>query len=348
MTAGRRPPLPLRAAARAVDAALEAAVPLSFGRPGLVVRRALPGWDRRPPDGRGRRVLVTGATSGLGLALVRMLSAAGADVVATARDDARGAALAAELTRTGTPGVTVLPLELEDLAGVRRLAAALADAAPDVVVHNAGAMHAERAVTGDGLERTWQGHVVAPFLLTGLLLPALRRRADARVVLVTSGGMYLEPLVVRRVDSPRGYRPAVAYARAKRAQVELATEWHRRLGPGGVVLHAAHPGWARTPGLERSLPGFARATSALLRRPEDGADTLRHLALAPRDAAIDAGGLLWHDRRPRAAVRVPRTRTTAEERARLWERLVAETGVDPAADPPDGPTRPEGAPPANR
>jgi dehydrogenase/reductase SDR family protein 12 len=301
-----RPPAPVRAVARAVDATLEGLVPLSFGAPGIRVRRLLPGWDRSAPVGRGRRVLVTGATSGIGLALVRLLHDAGADVVATARDGERAARLGAALAAEGRPGVATHPLELEDLATVRALAAALADAAPDVIVHNAGAMHPERAVTVDGLERTWQGHVVAPFLLTALLLPALRRRPDARVVLVTSGGMYLEPLVVRRVDSPRGYRPAVA-------------------------VHAAHPGWVRTPGLARALPGFQRWAGPILRTPEEGADTLRHLALAPRDAAIAAGGGLWHDRRPRSAVRVPRTRTDPAERTRLWERLVADAGVDPEA-----------------
>mgnify|MGYP001598488733 FL=1 len=326
-----RPPAPLGAVARVVDALVEGLVPVSFGAPGIRLRRLLPGWHRAAPDGRGRRVLVTGATSGIGLALVRLLHDAGADVVATARDGERAERLTAALAAEGRPGVATHPLELEDLATVRALAGTLAAAAPDVIVHNAGAMHPERAVTVDGLERTWQGHVVAPFLLTALLLPALRRRPDPRVVLVTSGGMYLEPLVVRRVDSPRTYRPAVAYARAKRAQVELAVEWHRRLGPGGVVVHAAHPGWVRTPGLARSLPGFQRWAGPILRGPDEGADTLRHLALAPRDAAIAAGGALWHDRRPRGPVRVPRTRTDPAERARLWERLVADAGADPEA-----------------
>ncbi len=314
---------------RAVDAALEVAVPLSFGSPGIRLRRRLPGWGPSP-DGRGRRVLVTGASSGIGLALVRMLRASGADVVATARDESRAAELRGLLEGGGTAGVEVRTLELEDLASVRALAVGLAAAPPDVVVHNAGAMHPTRGVTVDGLERTWQGHVVAPFLLTALLLPALRRRSDARVVLVTSGGMYLEPLVVRRVDSPRGYRPAVAYARAKRAQVELAAEWHRRLGHIGVAVHAAHPGWVCTPGLERSLPGFARSTQRILRTPEEGADTLRHLAVAPLPSGVAGGGRLWHDRRPRGTSRLPRTRPDPMERARLWERLVAEAGIDPA------------------
>jgi dehydrogenase/reductase SDR family member 12 len=107
------------------------------------------------------------------------------------------------------------------------------DAPIDAIVHNAGALFAEKAMTGDGLERTYQVHVVAPFLLTTLLLPTLaagrpdpRRHRDLR-------GMYAEKLVTARVDSPGGYRGTVAYARAKRAQVTLTHEWQRRFGTAG-------------------------------------------------------------------------------------------------------------------
>lgn len=327
-----------------VDRALEASVVGSFSRLGYTVRRRLERWDDPPDAGVGRRVLVTGANSGIGAATVAALLARGAEVVGTARTAARGEgardgllAAAQRLAPNIDPELlarrlSLEVLDLDRLDHVRGLAERLTRLPPvDVVVHNAGAMFPERTTTVDGLERTWQVHVVAPFLLTMLLVPSLAERPDARVVWVSSGGMYTERLVVRRLDSPRSYRPAVAYARAKRAQVELVKELHRRLGERtGIAFHAMHPGWARTPGVSSALPTFDRLMRPLLRTPAQGADTIVHLALAERrEGAEDAsrGGAFWGDRRPRPTDRLARTVCDDEERAALWERLMADAGI---------------------
>jgi len=321
--------------ARTVDRLLEASVVGSFGSPGTALRRRLAHWDRLADAGRGRRVLVTGANRGLGLASAGALLSRGAEVVLTARDEHRAVAsaelLAREIGGDAASRITPMTLELGELASVRALAARLAVGSPlDVVVHNAGAMFPTRELTVDGLETTYQVHVVAPFLLTALLLPMLTTRTDARVVTVSSGGMYTEQLVVRRLDSPRSYRPSVAYARAKRAQVELGREWHDRIGSRtGTAFHVMHPGWARTPGLESSLPGFARLASPVLRRPEDAVDTVTFLALAPRDRPELDGGAFWHDRLPRTTDRLKRTRCEQSERDALWSRVSADAGIDP-------------------
>jgi dehydrogenase/reductase SDR family protein 12 len=316
--------------ARAVDAALEATVVLSFGRPGHVVRSRLEGWTAH--TGTGRRVLVTGANSGLGFATTRALLAAGSEVVAVVRDDAKAHATRERLTELLDPGaperLTTLLADLASLASVHALADAVrAGGGVDVVVHNAGAMDRERVETEDGHERTYQVHVLAPFLLTALLLPELAVRDDARVVTVTSGGMYAERLDVARLESTDDYRPALAYARAKRAQVALNAEWDRRFGGHGIGFHCVHPGWALTPGLERSLPGFRRLVGPLLRDADEGADTIVHLALAPRAAL--APGRLWHDRRVRSEHRVPWTLPARGEVAALWARLVRDADIRP-------------------
>ena len=321
---------------RAVDAALEGAVPLSFSRVGIRVRSRLPGWPELPEGtGAGRRVVVTGANSGLGYATARALLAAGAQVLLTVRSLEKGEQtlwqLSQDLARDVGMEASYDVLDLDSLASVRAFAERrLADEHPvDTVVHNAGAMFDERADTVDGLERTYQTHVVAPFLLTALLLPRLAEVASPRVVTVTSGGMYTQRLDTALVDTPDRYRGSVAYARAKRAQVALTHEWARRVGHLGIGFQVVHPGWALTPGVEASLPRFRRVTGPVLRSPDEGADTVVFVALAD---GLPVGAHLWHDRRPRREHKVPWTRTDPHEADRLWQRVCRDTGIDPASE----------------
>jgi dehydrogenase/reductase SDR family member 12 len=316
---------------RAVDAALEATVVLSFSRIGYEARSRLQHW---PPvadlPGAGRTVVVTGANSGLGYATSRAALAAGARVVVLARNQDKADDTVARLRREAGADADLGSdtADLSDLDAVRAVADRLAEREErvDALVHNAGAMFDERDTTDDGLERTYQLHVVAPHLLTSSLLPRLAASAPSRVVTVTSGGMYAEKLDVDRIESPGGYRPTVAYARAKRAQVALTGEWQRRFGSAGIDFHVVHPGWALTPGVESSLPGFRKVVGPILREPPQGADSIVWLALA--DEATP-GGRLWHDRRPRSAHKVPWTRTDPGETARLWDRVNTDADVDP-------------------
>ncbi len=319
--------------ARAVDAALEGTVVLSFSKIGHAVRSRLDGWEPLEElDATGRRVIVTGANSGLGYATARALLRSGATVLATVRSqekaDATRAALAADLGRSLDGQLETDLLDLTELAAVRAFAERrLAEDQPlHAVVHNAGALFAEKAITGDGLERTYQVHVVAPFLLTSLLLPVLEANAPSRVVTVTSGGMYAEKLVTARVDSPGGYKGSVAYARAKRAQVVLTRQWARRFGSAGIGFHVAHPGWALTPGVESSLPGFRRITGPILRDLDEGADTVVYLTLSDD---LPGAGRLWHDRRPRGEHKVPWTVADRGESGELWARVCRDADVEP-------------------
>jgi NAD(P)-dependent dehydrogenase (short-subunit alcohol dehydrogenase family) len=123
---------------------------------------------------------------------------------------------------------------------------------------------------------------------------------------------------VGKFDGPR------VYARTKRAQVILTELWARRLAGTGVVVHSMHPGWADTPGVASSLPGFHRLTEPLLRSPEQGADTIVWLGAAAEPG--ESSGGFWHDRRRRPAHRVPWTRETPEDRERLWRECERLTG----------------------
>lgn len=310
-----------RALARTVDLALEVTVVPSFSRIGPAVRRRIDEWGPLPRLD-GKRVLVTGVTSGIGRAAAARLLELGADLVAVGRDETRTRQAVAELTvAAGNPAATVVVADMGELDDVRRVADETASGGPlHAIVHNAGALLADHHLTGDGIEVTVAVHLVGPHLLTRLLESEVRR-----VLWVTSGGMYAQGLDVDQLELPPDtYRGSVAYARAKRAQVELLPRWAARLAPDGTA-HAMHPGWVATPGVSAGLPTFERALGPLLRTPEDGADTLVWLVADEEPAR--SSGRLWLDRRPRSTTRLPWTRTTPAERARLWDWVEARAGL---------------------
>jgi dehydrogenase/reductase SDR family protein 12 len=237
----------------------------------------------------------------------------------------------AELTAaTGNPSITQVAADMGDPGQVRHLAErVLADHDHlDVLIHNAGALGPERRVASDGTEATVAGQVVGPFLLTSLLLDRLAESAPARVLTMSSGGMYATGLMVSGLEmTPEEYNGTEQYARAKRAQVTLNEMWAERYGDRGITFHALHPGWADTPGVDAGLPTFAKVMGPFLRTPAQGADTL--VWLAADDTALESNGRFWLDRRPRPIHKLPTTtRTdTPERRAQLWNR-VAETAED--------------------
>lgn len=278
------------------------------------------------PSLEGKAVLVTGATSGLGLAAAEGFARLGAYVWLLGRSEERGEWARRQIVaRTGNRDVQIALCDLSDLEAVRRFAERFnAEASRlDVLVNNAGALLGERTLSVDGIELTFATNVLGPFLLTNLLIPLLRKSAPARIINVSSGGMYTQRVHVEDLQSAQGqFDGASAYARTKRAEVILTVQWAKRLYGSGVVVHAMHPGWVDTPGLEASLPRFYRATKWLLRTPQEGADTIVWLGAAPEPARSSGG--FWHDRRERPIHRAPWTRETSRDRERLWaecERL---------------------------
>jgi NAD(P)-dependent dehydrogenase (short-subunit alcohol dehydrogenase family) len=232
--------------------------------------------------------------------------------------------------------------DMASLASIEAAVAAIAESEPtlDLLVDNAGAIFPERTISEDGFESSMALMAIGPFALVRGLMPILRSSADARVIAVTSGGMYTQSLAVTDLDGRSlEYSGPRFYARAKRAQVALVREWARRTRGGPVTFHAMHPGWVRTPGLSASLPGFDRLMGPILRTPDEGADTIIWLATAPREEI--GSGLLYLDRRSRPFDRVPWTRLSAPDRRRLWDLVVERTGVkDPSG--PDGTPAPIG------
>ena len=275
-----------------------------------------------------RVVMVTGATSGLGLAAAEGFARLGATVWLVVRSRDRGEdARAGIAERSGNHDVHVGLCDLSDLQSVRQFAERFTAQADrlDVLVSDAGVLLPTRALSPDGIELTFATNVLGPFLLTNLLLPLLERSAPARIINVSSGGMYTQRIRADDLQSARGeFDGATAYARAKRAQVILTELWARRLEGSGVVVHAVHPGWADTPGVASSLPRFYRLTRPLLRTPEQSADTIVWLGAA--DEPGRCTGLFWHDRRPRPTHLLPWTRETRRNASSSGHRCAQLSG----------------------
>jgi NAD(P)-dependent dehydrogenase (short-subunit alcohol dehydrogenase family) len=328
-----------------LDTILDRTVVAGYSRVGYRLRRGA--WspaDLQPMD--GKVVLVTGASSGLGLAAAEGFARLGVAVRLLVRSEQRGERARAEIvTRSGNNDVQVDLCDLSDLQAVRRFAERFSQEMPrlDVLVNNAGAMVGERTLSVDGIELTFATNVLGPFLLTNLLIPLLAESEPARIVNVSSGGMYTQRVHLDDLQmSGEEYDGPTAYARSKRAEVMLTEMWAQRLQGSGVVAHAMHPGWVDTPGLKSSLPRFYGMTRRLLRTPQEGADTIVWLGAASEPAGSSGG--FWHDRRQRPTHLMPWTKQAPEERKRLWaecERLsgwheppppAAGTQIPPAAD----------------
>ncbi len=305
-----------------IDSLLDRSIALGYGRTGLWIRRRLPTWPADPQPMPGKVVLVTGAASGLGLAACQGFARLGARVLAVARSDERAAQAVAKI-RQAVPDARAEPLacDVSDLRALRAFAARLDDSEPklDVLVNNAGVMPPERRRSPDGHELTFATHVLAPFALIAWTRPLLERSAPAVVINVSSGGMYSRSIPCDDLESERvEYSPTRMYATTKREEVVISEGWAQRLHGRRVFVHSMHPGWADTAGVRDALPVFRALTRAIIRTPEQGAETI--VWLGDAGARLGSSGQFWHDRRPRPT----RYRLGAAEepgacRERLWD-----------------------------
>jgi NAD(P)-dependent dehydrogenase (short-subunit alcohol dehydrogenase family) len=314
---------------RTFDTLLDKTVMFSYTRLGYALRQIA--WDAADldVDMTGQVCLVTGATSGLGLATAEGLAHLGATVYMLVRNEAKGQRVREGLIRrTGNENVRLEIADLSSLASVREFVSRFLDRERrlDVLINNAGVLLSKQGTSVDGFELSFATNVLGPFLLTGLLVPLLKASAPSRIVNVSSGGMYAQKLDVADLQFERkSFSGVTAYAQAKRAQVVLTELWAKKLAGSGVTANAMHPGWADTPGVQTSLPTFRRLTRMSLRTPEQGADTILWLAVARSVAGTS--GRFWFDRQERGTHLLPRTQSSARDRQRLWDECVRLSGL---------------------
>jgi NAD(P)-dependent dehydrogenase (short-subunit alcohol dehydrogenase family) len=290
------------------------------------------------PDQHGRRAVVTGSNSGLGLITARELARAGASVVMACRNTQKGDAAAGQI-RAAVPDadVAVSALDLGSLDSVRAFAERFhaEHDGLDLLINNAGVMAAPRSTTVDGYEMQFATNHLGHFALTGLLTGAIEGRKDGRVVTLSSTAHKIGKIRFDDLHGEKRYNRWLAYGQTKLANLMFALELERRLRAAGSTLIsvAAHPGYAATnlqsagpPLLDRLV--MTVSNQLIAQSAEMGALPTLYAATAPVEGGAFIGPDGIGEQRGYPA-RVSPTRAARDEDAarRLWEISEELTGV---------------------
>jgi NAD(P)-dependent dehydrogenase (short-subunit alcohol dehydrogenase family) len=267
---------------------------------------------------RGKTVIITGATSGIGEVAAIRLAEQGARIVFTARDEKRARDTMAKLARANPAASHAVHMaDLSTLAEMKRIGAELArEPQIDVLVNNAGALFNKRQETADGLEMTFALNHMAYFVITNLLLPRLK--SGARIVTVASNAHRGAKLDFDDLQSRKGYSGFAVYSRSKLCNILFNRELARRIAGSGVTANALHPGFVATRfgdnsgGLLRTVFKVAKPLGAI--SPEEGARTIIYLAASP-DVAKTSGEYFYESK-----VTTPTAEAQSDADAkRLWD-----------------------------
>jgi NAD(P)-dependent dehydrogenase (short-subunit alcohol dehydrogenase family) len=282
---------------------------------------------------RGKTVLVTGATSGIGLEASVALARQGARVVMVGRNEAKTVAAVADVAaRSGSKEVSHLLGDFSSQASIRVLADTVRSRVDrlDVLVNNAGGVNKARQVTVDGIEATFAVNHLGYFLLTNLLLDLVVKSAPARVVTVASVGHRRGTLDFEDLGFERGgYSIMRAYGRSKLANILFAAELARRLAGSGVTSNSLHPGSVDT-NIWSGAPLWAKPLIQLVFRPffisaEKGGERIVQLAASPELEGVT--GKYFEDGRVVEPAPLARDESLAK---RLWDVSARMVGLAPA------------------
>ncbi len=275
----------------------------------------------------GKVCMVTGANSGIGKITALELAKQGATVTMVCRSRDRGEAASREITEMiGSASLELMVADLSSQAAIRRLAEEFQSKHDrlDVLVNNAGVFVRRRSMTQDGIETTFAVNHLAYFLLTNLLLDAIKRSASARIVNVSSRAHTSATINFDDLQGEREYGSWSAYCQSKLANIEFTYELARRVESSGVTVNCLHPGVVAT-GLFRNLPKILHLPLRIfLSTPEKGAETSVYLAASPEVEGVT--GKYFANKR--AVASSPESQN-AENARRLWEVSERLTGLNP-------------------
>ena len=272
--------------------------------------------------------VVTGATSGIGLAAAMLLAAKGAQLILVGRDEERGQAAVAKVNACAKNATAQFyRADLSRLAEVKRVAAELRTSLPkiDVLINNAGAIYSRRDVTEEGLERTFALNHLAYFSLTLLLHDLLTASAQARVINVASEAHRWAELDFEDLQSSLSYSARKAYGRSKLCNILYTRELARRLEGSSITANCLHPGFVASRfGDNNDLFGraFSVAKHLVGIPPKQGAATIVYLASSPD--VRDQSGLYFINCSPTNPSWRAQDQSTAE---RLWDESCRLIGV---------------------
>jgi NAD(P)-dependent dehydrogenase (short-subunit alcohol dehydrogenase family) len=279
---------------------------------------------------RGKTILITGATNGIGLEAAVELARRGARMFLVGRDPGRTQAAVEQVkARSGSGEVASFLCDFSSQASIRALAGEVLGRLDrlDVLINNAGGVNKKRELTADGIERTFAVNHLGYFLLTNLLLDLIRKSAPARIVTVASIGHRRGTLDFDDLGFERGgYWIMRAYTRSKLANVLFAAELARRLAGTGVTSNSLHPGSVAT-NIWSGAPTWAKPVIQLLWRPfflsvEEGAAFIVQLAADPKLEGVTGK---YFER----GVAVPPAPLAQDEALarKLWDVSAAMTGL---------------------
>ncbi|PXF50114.1 Dehydrogenase/reductase SDR family member 12 [Gracilariopsis chorda] len=302
---------------------------LTFGSRGFRARKKSFNPTALDIDLTGKHYIVTGGTSGLGFVTAQQIAERGGTVHIVCRNGAKGETARSQIVaQSGNDRVQIHVCDISSLAQVRRFAdewrrSGLGIAA---LVNNAGILVNERRVSEDGFELSFATNTLGTFALTEMLLPVLEKSKDARVITVSSGGMLTEGLEVDDFDgkglsNAKGIDGSKQYARSKRHQVAMTEHWAEKYKDKGIFWGSMHPGWAKTPGVESSIPEFYNALKGQFRSAEEGADTIVYMAVAEEVLSLPSGEFFFDRQVVPKHLCAAGTRYSGTKRERLLESL---------------------------